>query len=110
MNEAVRVDIGNITSDIPAVTHYFGGLVRLAEVPLHYVRTFDEQHAGLIQWEVFKCFGVYNLGRDARNGPTHRAFFHIDRRALRSAWRHVDRNQRRELRRAITFHWSNTEL
>ena len=104
------VELGDVAGDVPAVVHDLGGGLGVVHVALHHVRAFDQQHARRADGERLERFGIDDRDRDARHGPADGAFLAVDFRTLRAARGDVDRDERRELGRAVAFDRADAEF
>ena len=81
------------------------------QVALHHVGPADPEHARLAGRQLLARFEVGDLGRDAGHRPADGAFLAVGLKIVdRAAGRNVDRDQRRQLGRAVAFDRPHAEL
>src|SRR3970040_1126843 len=71
-DEAVLIDGGDISGDIPAVSHDLRRLFGLAKIAEHPIGAFAQEQSLFPGWEGLTGFGIYRPYRDAWQGMPHR--------------------------------------
>src|SRR5262249_54840929 len=110
-NEAVGVDHGDVTSDIPAVPQYFCRLLGLAEIPEHTVWSLHQQETCVPIRQGRSSLAINDLCPHTCQWMAYRSRL-IASLAIRTVFdiRHIDRDYRGHFCTAIAFQEIETIL